>query len=156
MTTPYAMGLTPLLVKDKTTVENMVEVMREADVFKATRTSPASAYEQTLIWKRGDVWCRARVDALDAGMPPVIYDLKTTGLPATPEGWGRTAMWDYALQAAWYCRGYAALNSIMPAFRFVVQETSPPYAVRQFEFDDARDTYGHKWQTRLSPFGVPA
>ena len=139
----YAMGLTPLLVKDKATVENMVDVMREAHIFKEPEETRFS-YEQTLVWQEAGVWCRARLDALDAGMPPVIYDLKTTGLPATPEGWGRTAMWDYALQAAWYCRGYAALNSVMPAFRFVVQETSAPYAVRQFQFDDHGIRYGQQ------------
>ena len=64
--------------------------------------------ERTLIWQdkatesAPTIWCRARVDLLGDRL---ILDLKTTAVPATPERWGRTLLWDYAMQCGFYRRG---------------------------------------------------
>ena len=61
--------------------------------------------EATLIWQEPNgAWCRARPDAL---CPGLICDVKTTTMAATPDGWGRRQMWEYAMQAGLYRRGYA-------------------------------------------------
>ena len=66
------------------------------------------------------------------------------------------------MQAGFYRRGYKALKGGKPpAFRFLVQETTPPYSVAQFAFDGAGLDYADylaeqavwKWgsASRLSP-----
>ena len=155
-----AAGLFPVLEKDRETLQAMVFAMQEAEVFVGPGIKEECfAYEKVLIWQEMGCWFRCRVDAIYGGnlggeqAPDVIYDLKTTGLRATPDGWGRTAIWDYALQAAFYSRGYEIITGQTPEFRFVVQETKPPYAVRQFEFDTIGVRYGkalahrvvHRW-----------
>lgn len=87
--------------------------------------------EQTMIWREGDVWCRARLDWLPAG-GNVFYDYKSTGASAHPDLWGQRTMFDIGadVQAGFYRRGIRALLGIKdPHFRFVVQENEPPYAL---------------------------
>jgi hypothetical protein len=86
--------------------------------------------EVTLIWREGDVWCRARPDWLHNGRPLFVDDLKTTQGSANPDGWTRGPLFDrgYDLQAAFYLRGLLVLFGVEATFRFVVAETTPPYA----------------------------
>lgn len=93
--------------------------------------------EQTIIWRDGGVWCRARPDYLHRD-PLVIDDYKSTGLSAEPGAWGRT-MWraNMDVQAAFYLRGLAAVtgHSVTDIgqgklrWRWIVQEVSDPYAL---------------------------
>ena len=129
-------GGTPLLEKDRSTIEAMVAEFERAGIDRSGFDT-----ERTLIWQdrippeSDPIWCRARVDLLG---DRIILDLKTTGVPATPERWGRTLLWDYAMQCGFYRRGHKALKGGKPpAFRFLVQETTPPYSVAQFSFDGA-------------------
>ena len=133
-----AAGGTPLLEKDRSTIEEMVAAF-EAD--RSGFEAVGFETERTLIWQdkatesAPTIWCRSRVDLLGDRL---ILDLKTTAVPATPERWGRTLLWDYAMQCGFYRRGYKALKGGKPpAFRFIVQETTPPYSVAQFSFDGA-------------------
>ena len=110
--------------------------------------------ERTMIWQdriteaATPIWCRSRVDLLGDRL---ILDLKTTAVPATPERWGRNLIWDYAMQCGFYRRGYRALKGGKPpAFRFIVQETTPPYSVGQFAFDGA----GLEWADYLADQAV--
>lgn len=94
------------------------------------------ASEQTLVWEEGGIWCRARLDwKPHAGN--VFYDYKTTGGSADPAEWARTCFnVGTDIQAGFYRRGIAAVLGIENAhFRFVVQETSPPYALSVVELD---------------------
>ena len=127
---------TPLLEKDRGTVESMAAAFERAGIDRIGMQA-----ERTMIWQdripleSDPIWCRARVDLLGDRL---ILDLKTTAVPATPERWGRTLLWDYAMQCGFYRRGYKALKGGKPpAFRFIVQETTPPYSVAQFSFDGA-------------------
>ena len=129
-------GGTPLLEKDHDTVQAMVAEFERAGIDRGGFET-----ERTLIWQdrippeSDPVWCRSRVDLLGDRL---ILDLKTTAVPATPERWGRNLIWDYAMQSGFYRRGYKALKGGKPpAFRFLVQETTPPYSVAQFAFDGA-------------------
>lgn len=88
----------------------------------------AGTAEQTLIWREGDVWCRARLDWLHDDRR-VVDDYKTTNASANPDAFGRTLFGiGYDIQAAFYLRGLRALGHDA-VFRFVVQEAFAPYAL---------------------------
>jgi hypothetical protein len=111
-------------------------VIAMADVADAQLEAYEGAYkafkdgkpEQTLIWKEGPIWCRARPDWLPH-KGETLWDLKTTGGSAEPDAWIRTNLFPRpALQAAFYLRGArAVLEWANPEFRFVVQENKAPY-----------------------------
>jgi hypothetical protein len=57
-------------------------------------------------------------------------DWKTTGRSARQDEFSRNLYsLGYDLKAAWYLRGVEAVTGERPAFRWIVAETSPPYAV---------------------------
>jgi hypothetical protein len=125
-----AAGAIPLLKKRWVDVQAMVTAAR---VQLDAHTDGGAAMflngqpEQTLIWKEGDVWCRARLDWL---RPGAIDDYKSTSASANPETWSRSMFGMGAdIQACWYLRGLKALTGIDATFRFCVQEVRPPYAL---------------------------
>ena len=86
--------------------------------------------EQCLIWQeRNGIWCRARPDWL-RNDHRLIADYKTT-TNAAPDAWIRSQLFGlgYDIQAAFYLRGLRAVFGHDAAWRWVVQETKPPYAV---------------------------
>lgn len=86
--------------------------------------------EQTLIWREGDAWCRARIDWLpNAGR--FYDDYKSTAASADPHAYTRI-LWNigHDIQAAFYRRGIKKLGLCDdPVFRFIVQETQTPHAL---------------------------
>lgn len=123
----------PLLAKYHQAVVAMVDAA-EAQL-AAHQADPApftdGKAEQTLVWDEpGGVTCRARLDWLRDDHQ-AIDDYKTTSRTANPEQWARSMFGSgYDLQAAFYLRGLtAATGAEDVAFRFVVQETFPPYAL---------------------------
>ena len=128
----YADGKTPLLQTQTEVIGKMthaaaqqLEATHDArDAF--TKGKP----EQTLVWQDDGMWCRARLDWLPDKRGH-IYDYKTTSSSAGPDSFMRSLFDNgYDFQAAFYLRGVANLldwHNI--EFRFVVQETSPPYAL---------------------------
>jgi hypothetical protein len=86
--------------------------------------------EQTLIWEEaGGVVCRARLDWLHDDHTHVD-DLKTTAKSANPEAWAKNLYANGAdVQAAFYLRGLHNLTGARAEYRWVVQESSPPYAL---------------------------
>jgi len=128
-----AEGRTPLLEKQRAQVELMVQALEQHLPAKPAAGEPPPLYEHTYAWKEDGAWFRARIDCLQG---KTIYDLKTTVIPATADGWGRRQMWEYALQAGFYRRAVEqTLGRDRPRWRFIVQEQSPPYAVAAFVFD---------------------
>jgi PDDEXK-like domain of unknown function (DUF3799) len=85
--------------------------------------------EQSLIWREGPTWLRARPDWLSNDRK-LIVDYKTTGASASPEDWVRTMLGcGYDIQAPFYLRGNRATGGADGAkFVFLVQECEPPYA----------------------------
>jgi len=86
--------------------------------------------EQTIIWREGEIWCRARLDwRNNTGI--IFPDYKSTGASADPDLWSRTMYGMGAdIQAAFYLRGIRALGLCdKPEWRFVVQENYAPYAL---------------------------
>lgn len=136
-----AAGRLPLLEHEHAAVMGMVGAAREqlsrheaSDAF--TRGRP----EQTLIWREGPTWCRARLDWLPDELDGdvTLYDLKTTAGSAHPDVWIRR-LYDMAgdIQPAFYMRGlrrlWGGIRKIR--FRFVVVETEPPHALSVCELD---------------------
>lgn len=86
--------------------------------------------EQTIVWREGEVLCRARLDwRHDNG--PFFPDYKSTAASADPDLWSRTMYgMDADMQAAFYLRGIRALKlHERPQWRFVVQENYKPFAL---------------------------
>jgi hypothetical protein len=84
--------------------------------------------EAVIAWQdNGGIWCRGMVDRLAADPKAPVFDIKTTGLSAAPEG---RLQREYATQAAFYRRGLKAVRGVDPGpFLFVVIETDAPYGV---------------------------
>ena len=139
-----AAGAIALLRKHEDRVNDMVDAI--AAVWKPPANSLA---ECSIVWREGPAWCRSRLDCVRPTYPlelddlvyipsAIIYDLKLTGLDATPEGWGKWRIWEYLMQVGFYRRAYRSLwPDTDPAFIFVVQENKAPYGVQRFRFDAA-------------------
>lgn len=126
-----AEGKTPLLARHYEQVQDMLEAVGEQilrlDV--DPRVFSAGKAEQTLVWDEQGVTCRARLDWLRDDHA-AIDDLKTSSKTANPAVWSRGMFaLGYDLQAAFYLRGLRAVTGAEAGFRFVVAETTPPYAV---------------------------
>jgi hypothetical protein len=125
-------GKVALLEHEWTQVSTMVKLaraqLRQTDeAFSAFRDGEP---ERVVIWRDGPVWCRARLDWLQRGRG-FIFDYKTTNGSAAPRAWSARQMYDIGgdIQAGFYMRGATKVLKRPMQFRFVVQETSPPYAI---------------------------
>lgn len=126
-----AAGLIPMLAKDWDTVQAMYEAARRQldsgkwDPVPFTGGKP----EQCVVWDEDGVACRALVDWIHDGNAH-CSDYKTTAASANPDKWDRTMFGIGGdLQAVFHSRGVEEVTGINPTFRFVVQETSAPYAL---------------------------
>lgn len=124
-------GKTPLLAYRWAEVLAMVEAAnRQLDEHQdPPRPFSAGRPEQTLAWKEGEIWCRARLDWLH-GDRRVIDDYKSGKMCANPHEWERQ-LWrmGHDIQAAFYVRGVKAVTGIDAQFRFVPQENTAPFGL---------------------------
>lgn len=124
-------GKTPLLARQYEQAMDMLEAVGE-QILRLKVDPPvfqAGKAEQTLVWDEQGVTCRARVDWLRDDHR-TIDDFKTTAKSANPAVWSRGIFaLGYDVQAAFYLRGLRAVTGADAEFRFVVAETTPPYAV---------------------------
>jgi hypothetical protein len=134
-----AAGRTPLLERQYDEVIAMVSaahdqlevVNAQLDAIGAPCVFEDGKPEQTLVWAEdGNVACRARLDWLHDDLT-CIDDYKTTGRSADPREWATRTIYSLGgdIQAAFYLRGLRAVAGAEAGFRFVVQETAPPYAL---------------------------
>lgn len=106
------------------------------------------AVEVVAIWRDGPSWCRAMADIAPRGLPH-LYDLKFTGRIAEPLAYARTLAAEYALQGAFYPRGFQKIEGGQEReMVFVVVETDPPYSAVPFALapellDMAREQVEH-------------
>lgn len=107
-----------------------VKVLRKRLAAHKARPVPFTGgrAEQTLVWREGTIWCRARLDWLHDDQV-TIDDAKTTDGSANPEDVTRNLFGlGYDVKAAFYMRGLrAVLKARQPDFRFVFLETWAPY-----------------------------
>jgi len=87
--------------------------------------------ERTLVWKEGDVWCRARPDFLTTNHDIMLH-YKTTEASARPSKFirGVFASMGYGFTLMFYARGLAATFEPSPPTQHLVlvQEQKAPYA----------------------------
>jgi hypothetical protein len=127
-----AVGRLPMLADQWAETQAMVAAVRdridELDVDPAPFTNGKA--EQTIIWEEtGGVTCRARLDWLHDDHS-CIDDMKTTSRSANPAVWTRSIFsMGYDVQVAAYRSAVRAVTGADPEFRFVVIETTPPYAL---------------------------
>lgn len=128
-----ANGQVAMLAKDLSRVTEMVSALHR-QLGEHSASPPLfedGKPEQTLVWNEGDVVCRARLDWLRDDFA-AIDDLKTTSKSASPEAYSR-ALFSIGgdVQAAFYLRGLEAATGDpgRASFRWVVIETTPPYAL---------------------------
>ncbi len=127
-----AAGQVPLLISQANRVREMVAKAQEqmGTWYQDLHLFQNGKPEQTICWKDDhDVLCRARIDWLhDDGKH--VDDYKTTSASSLPSKWERT-MYGVGgdVQVAFYLRGLKALTDYDFYWRFVVQETYPPYAL---------------------------
>ena len=124
-------GKLPILAHKWDAVQAMaVEATKQCAVQEAPHPFTLGKPEQTLIWEEDGLWCRARCDWLHDSLE-VIDDYKTTSATAEPNAWTRGPLFSmgYDVQAAWYLRGLKWLTGVDATFRFIVQESYPPYAL---------------------------
>lgn len=124
-------GKIPILTKHWERTIEMVQAARaQLDGHEEGPLFTDGKPEQTIVWRDGDVWCRARLDWMpkSANLYP---DYKSTGASADADCWSRTMYGMGAdMQAAFYLRGIRALRlSDRPEWRFVVQENYAPFAL---------------------------
>jgi hypothetical protein len=125
-----ALGKIPLLSGQDERVHEMVGDLQVR--LRNLKIDPplftAGQPEVTLVWKDDhDVICRARLDWLRDDYT-AIDDYKTTSASADPRKWERTMYGIGAdVQVAFYMRGVERITGVRPSFRYVVQETYPPY-----------------------------
>jgi hypothetical protein len=125
-------GLTPILAAEMPAIHAMADTAREfvsrseiAGIFERGRP------EQTIIWREGETWCRARPDWLTDDRDVVLH-FKTTKASARPERFIRGIMQDmgYGFALQFYKRGLAAVVGGTEKTRhlILVQEQEAPYA----------------------------
>jgi hypothetical protein len=135
-----ANGRIPLLGKQYDAVVAMTNAVARqlADLDVDPVPLTAGKPERTMVWEMDGVLCRARIDWLHDDLS-AIDDVKTTAR-ANPDAWVRSALFAHGcdVQAAFYIRGMQALHAMDlhphgPVWRWLVVETSPPYALSVIE-----------------------
>lgn len=127
-------GKIPLLAHKWQDVQDMAAAARMQLGYHEAKPIPfrGGKPEQTIIWREGDVWCRARLDWLHDDHS-AIDDLKTTQASANPDVWTRALFGaGYDIQAAFYLRGLRAMSgggARGTEFRFIVVENYRPFAL---------------------------
>ncbi len=127
-------GMIPLLPVQADRAQQMVDaVQRQLPQHQADPPLFADgAAERTLVWEEDGVVCRARLDWIRDDLR-AIDDLKTTGRSARADQYERNLFSVGGdVQAAFYLRGLEKVTGRAVRtveFRWVVVETSPPYAL---------------------------
>lgn len=83
--------------------------------------------EQTLVWQDDGVFCRARPDLMSRDRR-ILLDYKSTGSAAHDAFARQIGRMGYDLQAEFYSDGVQILAGARPAFVFLAQEITRPYA----------------------------
>lgn len=127
-----AAGKIPMLPQDYDRVDEMHIALR-AQLATLAIDPPLftdGRSEVTITWEDRGVLCRARLDWWRDDHT-ACDDLKTTSRSANPKQWTRNSLWSIGadVQQAFYLRGIRAVLDADPVFRFLVAESSAPYAI---------------------------
>ena len=124
--------------------KRFVESSEIAGVFERGRP------EQTILWKEGEMLCKARPDwlSIDVNLTTMLH-VKTTQGSAEPNAWIRNMLTSMGYDVAWalYERGLAEHDGIgAKDFRnvFLVIEANPPYGCSLIGLDPAMADLAHR------------
>lgn len=126
----WSLGLIPVLEGKLDKINQMVEAAKKyLDQSELCGVLHRGKPEQTMIWQKGNIWCRARLDWITNDQL-LILDYKTTAGSAEPSAWIRNQMMPmgYDVQAGFYLNGADVLVNNMTRFVFLVQENESPFA----------------------------
>lgn len=124
-------GKVPLLTSQWARCEEMANAARRQLEMLDLDPAPFTAGkpEQTLVWEEDGVYLRCRFDWLHDDLS-TVDDYKTTGTSAVASEWRKVMLRTGAdLQAAFYLRGLRKALGAETNWRWVIQETSPPFAL---------------------------
>lgn len=97
---------------------------------------PAGDSELTYVWKRGEVWCRARPDH-EALRFMALLNLKCTTLEPTDHAVDTMALRDgWAFAEAWHTEGVETYHPELKGrltYKFPLQQIIPPYDFRMVD-----------------------
>lgn len=142
-------GLTPILGAQYGAVKNMVKAAKafiDAPDSEIPGILGHGKAEQTIIWREGQAWCRARPDWLTDDYS-VLLHYKTTKASAKPEAFIRGIMdsMGYDMAIAFYKRGldyvFERDDGYLPdhvRHLMLVQEQVPPYACSLIDLSPAK------------------
>ena len=149
-----SVGRTPILVDQHNTARAMVKAAREQlpefEGGEHAFNQNFGVVEIGLFWKDPTgPWGRSLIDFYGHKLKVVeCWDYKTTDESARPEGLGtRFANYGYETQAAIQERGLVVVRPELAGrlrFRYLFQETAPPYLISVVEPDDAAMLCGRK------------
>lgn len=137
-------GLAPILASDhdiaKEIASSFFEQIGQIDDCEGFAAAPAEVV--AIAQDANGIWLRAMLDKFeDRGSNAIIWDVKTTGIAAAPQGIGRViASNGYEIQAGHYERVVGTLASHLIGritFRWAFIETEPPHLVTVAEIDAA-------------------
>lgn len=132
-------GAIPLPRKDFDVAVNMADAVMSHPV--ASRVLANGKAEQAIIWndETTDVTCRGFIDWL---APRAIVDLKSTVNASLSDFSKALVNFGYAIQAAFYTDGYAALTGDELPFVMVACEKAAPHLVTVCQLDQEAIEYG--------------
>jgi hypothetical protein len=127
-------GRIPLKAERYDAVRRVVDALEQFRIKTGAFTEGKP--EQTLVWREGPQWSRAKIDWLPDEPSAALWDLKTTSGRAVSQGWTRSAYdFGYDMQAIHYARGAECVREEPPdGMLFAVIETKAPYGIRVFQF----------------------
>jgi hypothetical protein len=138
----YAEGKCPILAKEKSAVDEMERALRRHPAASALLDPEHGQPEVSVFWhdKRRGIDRRARFDWLphtDGGQI-IVPDYKTTA-SAEPHAFAKSVFkFGYDIQAVFYTDAIRAAGIAEDViFRFIAQETTPPYLITIHELDFA-------------------
>lgn len=152
----YAVGKTPLLVRELDTVVAMERAIHsDPDACELLGDGNGDDHEVSFFWDdpQTGVPCKARADRLSRDKRAIV-DLKTAD-SAAPEAW-KAAAWrhGHALRAPWYLDGYeVATGDVMRRYAFICVEKDPPHVVAIYDLSERALAWGRMLTRRaLSRF----
>lgn len=135
-----ANGLTPILAGAMAGAKAMcAEAKRFIEHSELAGVFSDGAGEVTMIWREGDVWCRARPDWVNHENRVMLH-YKTTRASASPESFVKGIMIGsgYDVSLAFYRRGFETLTQQKNFLHVIlVQEQQAPYACALVSLDPA-------------------
>jgi hypothetical protein len=144
----FAAGRVPILQKHFDLASDMVRAgWDQLRIHEDRDAFTNGSGEVALVWRDGDIWCRALVDWLHDGLR-AVDDYKTSAMSMAPHVIGlRAEGADWHVQAAFIERGLDVLDpdgAGRRRFRFIGQEQYPPYALIVMHMDEHWLTMGRK------------